>query len=180
MASTNQSEERKLEILQRIEESRNSVLGAKILLDEQISNTLNVPKRLKNSFSEKPAKSFGIALATGLGASLLLRAKSKRKKKKAQLLQFSKPAKSSLLSGVAIAVLKPVIQKLIVQYSQQWIAQRTAAPQAQAATRPHETRPQATRPQTETRPQVGTYPKIGTRPQTVTTAQPIVRRPRGR
>ena len=125
MASTNQTEQKKLALLSQIEESRQAVLGAKLLLDEQVAakksavaEAINVPKKVKTAFSEKPAKSFGVALASGLGASLLLKKKKKKKK------EFAKREKKPFLENLAFAVLKPVLQRMILQFSQQWLIKR--------------------------------------------------------
>ena len=136
MAATDQIEKRKLELVQQIEKSRNSVLGGKHLLDEQITEkkaslkeALDIPQRLKTAFLEKPLKSFGIATASGLTASFLLKRKSKRKK-------VVKPVKTSLVSGLTIAVLKPILQRVIMQYAQQWLTQRAKQKIAQATRLP--------------------------------------------
>lgn len=124
MASTTEIEKRKLELVQQIDESRNSVLGAKLLLDEQIAEkkaslaeALNIPKKLKRSFTEQPVKSFGIAIASGLGASLFMKRKPKYPK-------ANKTAKRSILASLVVAAVRPIIQRAVVQYSQQWLAQR--------------------------------------------------------
>lgn len=124
MASTIEIEKRKLELVQRIDESRTSVLGAKLLLDDQIAEkkanlreTLNVPKKLKRSFAEQPVKSFGIAIASGLGASILMKRKPRHPK-------VNKAAKRSIIASVTVAVLRPMLQRAVMQYSQQWLANR--------------------------------------------------------
>lgn len=136
MAATDQIEKRKLELVQQIEKSRNSVLNGKLLLDEQITEkkaslkkALNIPQRLKTAFLEKPLKSFSIATASGLTTLLLLKRKSKCKK-------VVKPVKTSLVSSLTIAVLKPILQRVIMQYSQQWLAQKAKQKIAQATRLP--------------------------------------------
>lgn len=130
MASTTEIEQQKRALVERIAESRNAVHGAKLLLDEQIAckkasikETLDVPKRIQLAFREKPAKSFGIALASGLGASIFLKKKSKAKLAKQTKTHPSAP-KKTLLVSMGIAIIRPVLQKLALQYSQQWLSQR--------------------------------------------------------
>ncbi|MFC4994005.1 hypothetical protein [Rubritalea tangerina] len=124
MARTNQSEQRKLELVAQLEDARTSMLGAKLLLDEQLADkkaslteALNVPKRVKKAFMEQPIKSFSVALASGLGASIFFKKKPKKQ-------NTEKVAKASVLTGLFLAVLKPILQRLALQYSQQWLAQR--------------------------------------------------------
>lgn len=128
MASTTEIEQQKRALVERIAESRNAVHGAKLLLDEQISNkkasikeSLNVPKRIKSAFIEKPAKSFGVAILSGLGASLFLKKKAKAKRANAAAV---KPPKKSILVSMGLVMIRPILQKLAMQYSQQWLAQR--------------------------------------------------------
>ena len=124
MAATDQTEQRKLELVEQLADARSSVLGAKLLLDDQItekksalSEFLNFPKRIKRSFTEQPAKSFGIAIASGLGASFLLKRKSNKKSQQ-------KAIKRSVFTGLTLAIVRPILQRLALQYSQQWLAQR--------------------------------------------------------
>lgn len=130
MASRTEIEKQKLALVQRISESRNAVHGAKLLLDEQVADkkaavkeALNVPKRVKSAFIQKPVKSFGIALASGLGASLFLKKKSKAKRAK-QNMAYAKQPKKSLIASLGVSILRPILQKMALQYSQQWLAQR--------------------------------------------------------
>ncbi|MEO1857244.1 MAG: hypothetical protein ABGY95_07775 [Rubritalea sp.] len=124
MASTDQTEQRKLELIVQLAEARSSVLGAKLLLDDQISEKksaisdfLNFPKRVKRSFTEQPAMSFGVAIASGLGLSFILKRKPNKQPQQ-------KAVKRSAISAVTFALARPILQKLAVQYSQQWLAQR--------------------------------------------------------
>ncbi len=124
MASTDQTEQRKLELVAQLADARSSVLGAKLLLDDQItekksavSEALNFPKRIKRSFTEQPAKSFGVAIASGLGASFFLKKKAKRK-------SLPKADKRCVLTALTLSIARPILQRLAVQYSQQWLAQR--------------------------------------------------------
>lgn len=124
MATTDQTEQRKLELVAQLADSRKSVLGAKLLIDEQIAEKksavckfLNLPKLIKRSFTEKPVKSFGLALLSGLGASFVLKKKTKRKSQ-------PKAEKRSVVSSFTLAIAGPILKKLALQYSQQWLAQR--------------------------------------------------------
>ena len=124
MAATDQTEQRKLELVAQLADARNSVLGAKLLLDEQISEKksaisefINLPKRIKRSFTKQPVKSFGVAIASGLGASFILKRKSNKKSQQ-------KAMKRSVFSGLILAIARPILQRLALQYSQQWLARR--------------------------------------------------------
>ena len=124
MAATDQTEQRKLDLVEQLADARSSVLGAKLLLDDQItekksalSEFLNFPKRIKRSFAKQPAKSFGVALASGLAASFILKKRSNRKTQ-------PKAMKRSVLTGLTLAIARPILQRLALQYSQQWLAQR--------------------------------------------------------
>jgi len=124
MAATDQTEQRKLELVEQLADTRASVLGAKLLLDDQItekksalSEFINFPKRIKRSFTEQPAKSFAVAIASGLGASFLLKRKSNKKSQQ-------KAMKRSVFTGFTLAIARPILQRLALQYSQQWLAQR--------------------------------------------------------
>ena len=124
MAATDQTEQRKLELVEQLEDARISVLGAKLLLDDHIiekksalSEFLNFPKRIKRSFTKQPVKSFGIAIASGLGVSLILKKGSNRKPQ-------PKAVKRSVLTGLTLAIARPLLQRLALQYSQQWLTQR--------------------------------------------------------
>ncbi|MFT5882235.1 MAG: hypothetical protein ACI9FG_000735 [Crocinitomicaceae bacterium] len=124
MAATDQTEQRKLALVKQLADARISVLGAKLILDEKItekksalSEFLNFPKRIKRGFSEQPVKSFAIAIASGLGASFLLKRKSNTKSQQ-------KAIKHSVFKGLTLSIARPILQKLILQYSQQWLAQR--------------------------------------------------------
>jgi hypothetical protein len=124
MAATDQTEQRKLELVEQLADARSSVLGAKLLLDDKItekkselSEFLNFPKRIKRSFTEQPAKSFGIAIASGLGASFILKRKSNKKSQQ-------KSVKRSVFTGLTLAIFRPILQRFALQYSQQWLAQR--------------------------------------------------------
>ena len=128
MAATNQIEQRKLALVKKLDESRGSILGAKLLLDEQIGTkkaslqaTLNVPKRVKNSFMLQPLKSSLIALGSGLTASLFLRGRSKRKRKHPKV---EKAAKQSVSAALTLAVLRPILQRAALHYYHQWLDKR--------------------------------------------------------
>ena len=130
MASRTEIEKQKLALVARISESRNAVHGAKLLLDEQIAvkksavkEALNVPKRVKSAFIQKPAKSFGIALASGLGASIFLKKKAKANRAKKNFA-YAKPPKKSFAASLGMSIIRPILQKMALQYSQQWLAQR--------------------------------------------------------
>ncbi len=124
MAATDQTEQRKLELVAQLADARKSVLGAKLLLDDQvtekkseISDFINFPKRIKRSFTKQPVKSFGVALVSGLGASFLLKRKSNKKSQQ-------KTIKRSVFTGLTLAIVRPILQRLALQYSQQWLAHR--------------------------------------------------------
>ena len=124
MASTDQNEHRKLELVAQLQDARNSVLGAKLLLDDQLTEKksaltefLNLPKRIKNSFTQQPAKSFAVAMASGLGAVLLFKRKPNNKSQ-------HKAVKRSVFTGLALTIARPILQRLAIQYSQQWLTRR--------------------------------------------------------
>ena len=124
MAATDQIEQRKLALVEQLADARSSVLGAKLMLDDQItekksaiSEFLNFPKRIKRRFTEQPVKSFAVAIAAGLGASFLLKRKPNKKSQQ-------KVVKRSIFTGLTLSIARPVLQKLVLQYSQQWLTQR--------------------------------------------------------
>lgn len=128
MAAANQIEQRKLELVKQLESSRGSILGAKLLIDEQLAakksslqESLNVPKRVKNSFAQTPLKSSAIAVGSGLVASLFLRG---RRKKKNKSPKAEKAAKQSVSAALTIAVLKPVLQRAALHFFHQWLDKR--------------------------------------------------------
>lgn len=125
MAATDQNEHRKLELVAQLQESRKSVLGAKLLLNDQLTEKksalaefLNLPKRIKKSFTEQPAKSFAVAMASGLAAVLVLKRKPNTQKQ-------HKAVKRSVFSSLALTIARPMLQRLALQYSQQWLTRRT-------------------------------------------------------
>ncbi|MGJ8673420.1 hypothetical protein [Rubritalea sp.] len=125
MAATNQIEQRKLALVKQLEESRSSILGAKLLIDEQFSSkksalqeALNVPKRVKNSFMIQPLKTSIIAVSSGLAASLFLRGRNKRKKKHPKL---AKAAKQSVSTALTLAVLRPILQRAALHFYHEWL-----------------------------------------------------------
>ena len=128
MAATNQIEQRKLALVQQLEASRGSLLGAKLLLDEQVASkkaslkeSLNLPQRVKQSFTQQPFKSGLIALGSGLAASLFLRGRSKKASKHPKA---EKVAKQSLSATLILAVLKPILQRTAMQFYHQWLEKR--------------------------------------------------------
>lgn len=124
MASTDQNEHRKLELVAQLQDARNSVLGAKLLLDDQLTEKksaliefLNFPKRIKNSFAQQPAKSFALAMSSGLGAVLLFKRKPNKKSR-------NNAVKRSVFTGLVLTIARPILQRLAIQYSQQWLTRR--------------------------------------------------------
>jgi hypothetical protein len=128
MAAANQIEQRKLALVKQLEESRSSILGAKLLLDEQVATkkaslqeSLNVPKRVKHSFMSQPLKSSLIAAGSGLAASIFLRGRSKKKRKHPKV---EKAAKQSVSAALTLAVLKPILQRTAMHFYHQWLEKR--------------------------------------------------------
>ena len=139
MANTTQIEQRKVELVKQLEESRGSILGTKMLLDEQIASkkeaikaSLNLPKKVKKSFTAEPLKSSLIALGTGLTASILFRKRGATKRNQ----QKEKSTKKSISAAVTLALLKPVLQRLAMHYFHQWLDRREQQ-QAQQLSYPH-------------------------------------------
>ncbi|GAA5496151.1 hypothetical protein Rhal01_02333 [Rubritalea halochordaticola] len=131
MAAGNEIEQRKLALVQQMEEHRNSITGAKLLLNDQITSRksalkekLNVPKKIKQSIQEKSTKWLIGALASGTVMAFLGRRRSKRK-------QENKKKKSIFLT-LLIALSRPFIKKYLVntlrQYSMAKLQSKTGLP----------------------------------------------------
>ncbi|MFC5051492.1 hypothetical protein ACFPK9_12845 [Rubritalea spongiae] len=132
MAATNQIEQQKLILVKQLEESRTTLLGAKLLLDEQLSTkklkvqeTLNFPKRVKSSFELQPLKSSLIAAGSGIIASLFLRHRKKRAKhRRNKLAKMGQAPSHSISKVLALAVLRPVVQRIATNFYHQWLDKR--------------------------------------------------------
>lgn len=119
MASGNEIEQRKLALVRQMEEHRNSIVGAKLLLNDQIASRksaikekLNVPKKIKQSIKEQSTKWLVGALASGTVLAFLGRGRSKRKKEIAK--------KRSILLTLLIALCKPFIKKFVINTVKQY------------------------------------------------------------
>lgn len=127
MAATTQSEQRKQQLVEQLQDSRHSLLNGKILLDEQLANkkealfyTLNFPRRIQQAVSQQPKKYFGAALLTGLGISFFSRRRTKTQ------VELGPRAKRSLISTLALALIKPAIKRLILNKARAYAADRFA------------------------------------------------------
>jgi hypothetical protein len=127
MATTDQVERRKLELVKQLEESRRSILGAKLLVDEQVAakkaavrEALNFPQRIKQAFLNQPVKASAIAAGSGLLASIFLRGKKKKSAK------HEKAAKRSVTAALSLAILKPILQRAAIHFYHRWLEQREA------------------------------------------------------
>jgi len=119
MASGNEKQQRKLELVQQLNNQRSSLIGGRDVLQQQfanksqsLKNAINVPKRIKASIQTDSKKWITGAIVTGLAASLLTR-KSRKVKIQQQYQPYIK--KRSLTSTLFINFAKPAIKGWIVK-----------------------------------------------------------------
>lgn len=126
MAATDETKQRKLELVNKLNESRQAITGAQILLCEQLSlktkilkTAVQFPSRVRQSITQKPVKWLSGVLLSGVVASTLrFRAKS-----------HPAPAKNnrSFVSSLVTSVLRPIIKTFLMKKLQDILIKRANA-----------------------------------------------------
>ncbi|WP_018969263.1 hypothetical protein [Rubritalea marina] len=130
-------ERRKLELCHQIDEARQSMVGSLILLDEQVKEKRSMvdkcaqfPKKIGDFFSQGPMQKAIVAAAGGLALSTVMRSKKHAKAK-----QPSGKPSSSILKSLVLILLKPMIQRILLEKSRVWLAKYMEKQHAQPSPR---------------------------------------------
>lgn len=115
MASRNETQQRKLELVAQLDTQRNAITGGRHIFKQQFTNRtqslkdkLNIPKRIKTSVRTHQTKWILGALGTGLAIAFLKgRSKSSR--------AVSTAKKRTLVSAILLAVLRPMVKGWVVK-----------------------------------------------------------------
>ncbi len=114
MAKTKQVQQRKLELLQELQQQRNLLTGSHLLLRDQ----LNVSKKLQGSIKEHPKRWFQGGIVAGLGATFLLK---RPKKKKVTVVAAPSSTIQQILFKYAFSAIKPILTELITKQVRNYV-----------------------------------------------------------
>lgn len=139
MDSADVIERRKLELIEQLDDSRNSMLGSFILIDEQLENKrryfkecAQFPQKIAKLLPKGSYQKLSIAAISGIFLSKLM---SRNRNK----LSKSASRNSSLFKTLTLLLLKPLLQKVLLEQSRSWISRYMDK-------RVDSTPPQSTRP----------------------------------
>ena len=121
MDPTDSFENRKVELSRQLDDARHSIFGSVILIDEQIENKRNLlgqvvklPQKASAFFSQNSFQKLAVATAGGLLLSKVARRKKSTHK--------SSPKDNSILKSLLILLLKPLLQRLVIEKSRELVA----------------------------------------------------------
>ncbi len=121
MDSADVFERRKLELIEQLDDSRNSLLGSFILIDEQLEDKRRfvkecskLPQKVATVLPRGSIQKLGIAAVTGL---FLSRIKGRKQKK----VSITEPSNSGAFKNLIWLLIRPMLQKAVLDQSRSWL-----------------------------------------------------------